>query len=277
MSRLGAFLSVTPLRVSDAVRLWLCYGVASLGRPLLGKRFRGMGEFLVGTSPVRVRAQGLIFSLRPRSEDLQYILAGNKRATENWFTPQGGDVVVDVGAHVGAFSLRAAARGAKVISLEPNPSTAKALRTNISLNRLYSISVIEAAAGAVEGSEQLWVPDVWDGRSSLYGWWAKGTDGNLQVHTVEVRIRPIDDLVEITSQGVIDWLLIDVEGHELEVLKGAARTLDKTRRVILEVSSPSRSQCLKILEGEHGFRIRSVEHQTNVTDYVFAERTHTMT
>jgi FkbM family methyltransferase len=47
-------------------------------------------------------------------------------------------------------------------------------------------------------------------------------------------MAPLDDFTENLER--LDWLLIDVEGYEVEVLKGAMKTLKKTKRAIVEIS-----------------------------------------
>ena len=65
-----------------------------------------------------------------------------------------GEVFADVGANVGAYSLKAASRGMSVHSFEPNPESVKVLQRNCEINGL-SINMHECALGSSEGSASL--------------------------------------------------------------------------------------------------------------------------
>jgi FkbM family methyltransferase len=128
-----------------------------------------------------------------------------------------GDRFADVGAHIGAYTIAAARRGALVTAFEPNPLTAAILRQNLELNAVADrVTVNESAISAAGGTVHLELDDF---RSSV------------SECGVEVQAAPL--------AGTFDVVKIDVEGHELEVLRGAAPLLrDPDRRprtVFLEV------------------------------------------
>jgi FkbM family methyltransferase len=116
------------------------------------------------------------------------------------------DVFVDVGAIVGAYSLRAASHGMKVYSFEPNPENVKVLKRNAEINHL-SIDLLEYALGSAEGRAKM-SPNGALSRISVDG-------------AVEVPIRTLDSF----DLPRADLLKVDVEGYELEVLNGARKTL----------------------------------------------------
>jgi FkbM family methyltransferase len=119
-----------------------------------------------------------------------------------------GEVFVDVGANVGAYSLRAASQGMTVHSFEPNPENVKVLRRNCEINGL-SIDLHECALGSSEGTASL-APNGAASRISDAG------DLRVQVRTLDSFHLPRADLLKV-----------DVEGYELEVLQGAVETLDR--------------------------------------------------
>ncbi|HEY6238456.1 MAG TPA: hypothetical protein VIZ68_04650, partial [Thermoplasmata archaeon] len=124
------YLALRPAGLGSALRLYVALGAAWLARLLWPRRFRGAGRYLYGRSPVRVRVNGLWFDARPHSEDLLYLLPSHKETVQKWFRPTAGQLVVDVGAHVGFYSVLAGSLGASVVSIEPNPGAAAALRAN---------------------------------------------------------------------------------------------------------------------------------------------------
>src|ERR1700686_1689849 len=101
------YLSLRPVGLSSAIRLYLCFGLALVARSLSPRRFRGMGKYLSGSTNIRVRSAGLLFGARPYSEDLQYLLPSHKSTVQKWFRPAAGEMVVDAGAHLGFYAILA--------------------------------------------------------------------------------------------------------------------------------------------------------------------------
>lgn len=130
-------------------------------------------------------------------------------------------VFVDAGANVGFYSLAAALRlgpGARILAIEPHPTTARKLRANIALNadRIAAagvdLRVAETALGAAPGRLPLHAPRAGDvGSNSLH-------DSHAGAPSVEVAVTPLADLVAAEGLERIDVLKIDVEGFEAEVL-----------------------------------------------------------
>ncbi len=116
-----------------------------------------------------------------------------------------GSVFVDVGANVGAYSLRALSKGMTVYSLEPNPENVKILRRNAEINRLPA-AILEFALGASEGTARMT---------------QNGATSRIIDEGIEVQVRPLDTF----HYPKVDLLKVDVEGYELEVFRGAKDTL----------------------------------------------------
>jgi FkbM family methyltransferase len=155
-----------------------------------------------------------------------------------------GEVFVDVGANVGAYSLRAASVGMKVCSFEPNPENVKVLRRNAENNRL-SIDIHECALGSAEGTATM-SPNGALSRLSSEG-------------TTVVPVRTLDSF----DLPRVDLLKVDVEGYELEVLKGATKTLGGSHpKIMVEVhdwlSAEEQSALLNMLV-ENGYRFRYID------------------
>jgi FkbM family methyltransferase len=120
----------------------------------------------------------------------------------------GGKVFVDVGANVGAYALRAALVGMKVHAFEPNPENVKILRRNAEINGL-SIDIYEAALGAEARTVNL---------SSM---------GATSRVTEEDGIAVPMTLLDRFKLPMVELIKVDVEGHELEVLEGSVKTLER--------------------------------------------------
>src|SRR5262245_57205498 len=135
-----------------------------------------------------------------------------------------GMTVLDVGAYTGLYSLIAALRGAKVMALEPLPANYWRLGVNARLNKIR-LEMMMVAASDRDGFAALhYNPKV-----------ALTTGASLQrqmkLHHDQIQVR----CVKIDSLFLIDLsaIKIDVEWHEPCVLKGAMRTIERWRPVLL--------------------------------------------
>jgi FkbM family methyltransferase len=166
-----------------------------------------------------------------------------------------GDVVVDVGANTGYYTLLAAplvGSSGRVIAVEPNPSAFRLLEHNIRQNRLHGrVSAHCVAAAAEYGTLSLVVFEGRSGSATL----APVASG---VESRTVRVCPLDDLVDPGLRGRIRLVKIDVEGAEVDVLRGATETLRSLpagSQLIVEISfdADGRSEAVDVLR-ELGFR-----------------------
>jgi FkbM family methyltransferase len=137
-----------------------------------------------------------------------------------------GDLVFDIGAHLGDRSVAFAALGAQVIALEPQPHIARWLHRIVGRNR--SIVVREEAVGARAGIEELAISRRTPTVSTLSGSWrAQVADANPGFRSVrwddsvEVPVVTLDALIEF--HGMPSFCKIDVEGYEAEVLAGLSQ------------------------------------------------------
>lgn len=139
-----------------------------------------------------------------------------------------GDTFFDVGANIGTISLPVAMTGAECLAFEPAPANAARLAENAELNRLGNVTVVEAAMWSQSGTVALRVDGTEGaGRSRVVD--AGGDE------TVEVPAATLDQFAG-GGAAAPDLLKIDVEGAELEALRGAAATLaaGRVREVFVE-------------------------------------------
>jgi len=135
---------------------------------------------------------------------------------------------LDIGANVGSFTILAAgAARARVIAVEPIPSTFAVLQRNVVLNSLGG-RVSQRRLGLSDTHGRLRFTSELDTVNHVV------SDGE-DVPSVDVSVTRMDDLV---GQEVPSLIKIDVEGHELAVLRGAHRTLADLRllAVIMETN-----------------------------------------
>ena len=138
--------------------------------------------------------------------------------------PEGG-VFLDIGAHVGHYTLRAARKGSHVYAVEANPDTAGRLLANLELNKIENVTVWAVAA---------W--DSWD-VLSLAPHDEAMRNGSQRVHRgggqVTVAGMPLDMLLAHVPR--VDTVKMDVEGADIRVLKGMHHALCRLKpKLIIE-------------------------------------------
>lgn len=148
--------------------------------------------------------------------------------------PAGG-TFVDVGAHIGWYSLKAAkvvGPHGHVIAVEPNRETLIWLRDNIRASG--AASVVAVAPVACSDSETTLMfyaaPHGNTGESSLSS--TNALQEGAVAASYPVRARRLDDIVTEAGAARVDAIKIDVEGAEFLALKGASETLDRYRPAV---------------------------------------------
>lgn len=140
------------------------------------------------------------------------------------FVPEGG-LAFDIGAHVGDRTGSFARLGARVVAAEPQPHVFRALR--LLYARCDRVHLHQVAVGAETGSVELHVntnnptittasPDLIAAAQTAAQW-----QGQIWDSRISVEVTTLDAL--IAAYGVPDFVKIDVEGFELEVLRGLTR------------------------------------------------------
>lgn len=137
---------------------------------------------------------------------------------------------IDVGAHLGFWSLFAAMNGTPVHSFEPNPFTFKKLKKRCLDHYPELITCHKFALGAANSSGVLALHDH-SGEDKIF---VHAPDAVIGTG-VSVQIRPLDSF----NLSDIGSIKMDVEGHELQVIEGAHDILNSQHpRLIIEVHEP---------------------------------------
>lgn len=141
------------------------------------------------------------------------------------------DVVIDVGAHVGAFSVMSAKRlkNGLVISFEPNPDIYRLLKFNMYLNGLRNVIPLNVALADFCGRTGLIVPrDISGGYLSpdVYG-----------TKAFDVQVKTLDAVCLERGIERVNLIKIHAEGSEIAILKGARNILaDKNLSLVISSS-----------------------------------------
>jgi len=154
-----------------------------------------------------------------------------------------GDLLLDVGANVGSYSILAAkVAGAHAIAVEPIPETVQQLEDHIRLNRVENLVEV-AALGVSDRPGELWFTGAEDALNHVTE--EPGPDAQ------RVTVTTIDALLGERKPTCIK---IDVEQHELAVIEGAKRTLSEPslHAVLLETGPKLRTESLRDTFSAHG-------------------------
>lgn len=158
---------------------------------------------------------------------------------------------IDVGANVGVYSFYAAAHGRRVLAVEANPQLAAVLQRNFAANQLNA-EVVEKAATDHTGSVTLHL-GVNDLVSSLDADHVAAYGG--ESGAVEVEATTLDALVTLYDLAP-SVVKIDVEGHEVEALRGATRTLTVHQPAVLIEATAEAAATVNALLIDRGYRGR---------------------
>ncbi|MBC7767090.1 FkbM family methyltransferase [Arenimonas sp.] len=135
----------------------------------------------------------------------------NEDYTGTFYQIKSGDVIFDLGANIGSFSVYAAHKGAQVFAFEPDPYNLKYISKNIEINNLQDkITVYASAVAEKIGTVRLSSNDNHACGSIIN---AEGTTGSIEVPTTT-----IDTVISEAGIEKISLFKIDVEGAEYLIL-----------------------------------------------------------
>ena len=151
------------------------------------------------------------------------------------FTPKEGDVVIDIGAHIGKYTIvssKLVGKTGKVVAIEADPDTFHILERNVALNNLTNVLPLNYAIFSTKTRIKLYDESAASAKyNSLILTRVKQTE-----KYVEVNADTLDSILERNGVNQVNWIKIDVEGAEFEVLKGATKTLSgKDIALLIEI------------------------------------------
>jgi FkbM family methyltransferase len=182
------------------------------------------------------------FYCRINREDLVFMTNHEDDIIEH-FTPKQGDIVVDIGAHMGRYTIISSKRvgtNGKVVAIEAHPGNFEMLNRNIKLNQLTNVIPLNYAVYSKETKIKLYLPEE-DSGFTIYNTIMSNRAGT-EDKFVEVNANTLDYLLQLNQirEEEVNWVKIDVEGAEFEVLKGATNVLTKSKDIalLIEIHGP---------------------------------------
>lgn len=179
-----------------------------------------------------------------------------------------GRVAVDAGADEGWYSLELSSLFDRILAFEPNESLLTVLRGS----RKANIEAHAVALSDADGTADLFVPI--RSELALSGWGSLDRDHLLDREGV-VRSTVPTRTLDSFELGELDFLKVDVEGHELRLLTGASDTLARLRPTVLVEIQPRNLEAVCGLLGECGLiRVDEAEERIPLTpgDHLFRAR-----
>jgi FkbM family methyltransferase len=189
-----------------------------------------------------IQLQGRRYHVRTCSGELSpftEIYRENVYEKVHGFTPKARDVVLDIGANTGIFSLKQAQRGALVYAFEPNPQAYSRLVRNVKENPSAGhIAVFREALGSRPGQAALKT-------SSSTVLTRVQFDGGG-----DVKVASLNEMIPTLGLEAVQLIKLDVEGAEAEILAGGTQVLNRVDRIVMEYHGPERlTQVRTIMEG----------------------------
>ena len=134
-----------------------------------------------------------------------------------------GDVVLDIGANLGLVTMQLAhlvGESGRVHAFEPNPAMVEILTQTLERNAARNVELHSYGLGSEDGQIELAIPIGHAGQASMTR--SRWTDG---AETVVVPVHTLTSVMRDRGIGSVRLMKIDVEGFEMEVLRGAEQWL----------------------------------------------------
>jgi len=170
-----------------------------------------------------------------------------------------GNIVVDVGAHIGAYTIKAAREvspSGLVIAVEPHEPNYQILLQNVRINNLKNVIPKRVALLDFRGTSELLVH-----RSNVGGHSMEPVFDEVDVaYRERVNVTTLDILCKELGISRVDVLKIDVEGGEAEVLRGAQSVLSERKIKIAAEVHREKDELEAWLILEHaGFQVKTLK------------------
>jgi len=179
-------------------------------------------------------------------------------------------IVVDVGAHIGIFTLyvKKVCPYSQIIAVEPCPLSFRLLKLNMRLTKLSNIIVVPYALSLSRGCTTLYSGLGWRGVSTTKLEFAKHFTKHGKT-ILKVPTITLDDLARSMHVTSIDLIKIDVEGAELDVLKGGSETLTRTKELVIAAyHTPTEADEIEVFLRERRFNVR--RYHAGGATYIYA-------
>ena len=230
------------------------------------------------TDDIFLKMKELDFYFSPNKSELSpypEIFHENIYEKVSSFIPKNGNIVFDVGSHIGFFAINSAkkcGKRGKVFCFEPNPDTFKRLKKNIEINGLLNVESNNIAISDKKGLVKLKIGESSEGSTIM-----KNGSLNNYSKNLEIGSNTLDNYVVTKGIKKIDILKIDAEGAEVLILKGATKkTIPIVKKILIEThSNELKKKCKEILNKQGlncNFEIYSGKNNLGECNLIYLSR-----
>ena len=143
------------------------------------------------------------------------------------------DVVLDIGANIGYYTVimsKIVGKTGKVLAFEPTKHFFDVLRNTVEVNNLTNVQLYDFGLSDKNSESEISI-----GEHSATIHWIKDSDGNsiTPLSVEQISLKRLDDIIDSMNIDKLDFIKIDVDGHEPAFLDGAWKTLKKYKPTIL--------------------------------------------
>jgi FkbM family methyltransferase len=223
--------------------------------PLLRRSYDAMVRRLAAREGIITQGVGQGLRFHPAQGHVGYLLGTTEPAVQAALRAlvRPGMVVYDIGANVGFFTVilaRLVGPTGRVVAFEPLAQNVGWLHHNVRANGFDHVDVRSEAVGATSGTMSFLV-------STQSSWGSLASSGKRVARpagTIDVSVIRLDELAA-TNAPLPHLLKIDIEGSEVDALRGAAALLERARPILLVELHATQPAVAELLER---YRYRSV-------------------
>lgn len=230
--------------------------------PVKKKLVYHYSKFAPKGKTLKIRIQPDInYYFRSRTADRNVIkeVWARKIYERHGFDIQHSDTVVDLGGHIGVFSVLAAKRATNgtVYAFEPMKDNYEVLLSNLKLNGIDNVVAENIAISKETGQSKLYLSS--QESAKKVGYITGGHSlfpSKERDKTILVETQTLDSVMKRLGISSIDYLKIDTEGSEFDILYSASKeTLGKIQKIVMELHPFGDNTAEKMIEflSEHGF------------------------
>ena len=262
------FIKTTKIFTFKFLHLLKIFQYLLNGNNLTKSLIRARDQFMKDSIATIARnKEGFLFNIS-RGEDLEIVSSSREKFVNVHFNPKENDIVVDVGSNIGTYTIKAASLVSKnghVFAIEADPVTFERLIKNLVLNNISNVTAINLAAFDKKKTLKLYRSNVSSTNSVIF---KKDSD------FIKVQASTLDEMKDSFDIPFINWIKIDVEGAEIEVLNGAKKILSENDnlKILLEVHSEKYADTIEHILKEYNFKIINDKKYESSSWHLYAEK-----